>query len=1121
MTISDWLHQLGLETYLQSFSDNDIDMDVLRLLTPEDLSDLGVIKVGHRVRMLKAIAALAPTDTAEKSTTKASDSTLNTHLHAASSNQAERRHLTVMFIDIVGSTELTTQLDPEDVRALYAHFQAIVEKIVKQYDGFIASYMGDGVMCYFGWPTAHEDDAERAVRAALSIIEKATAAPTPNGTELALRVGIATGLVVVGEVIGSGASEEASVAGQTPNLAARMQSIAEPNQVVLPNATRQILNNAFHLDSTGLHTLKGFAEPVEAFVVTGEALSQRRFEQHRRTSLSALVGRGDNLMTIKRAWRRAQRGAGQIVLVTGDAGIGKSRLVQTVIDDTESGDIVRVTLQCSPYRMESALHPVIHELKLAAGHQSSDTAEQRLEKLSKLPAVSSDMLPLLATLLDIDSSAGFKSPDLIPSQLRARTLETLVAMLRRQSQSKPLLIVFEDLHWIDPTSLEFLSLLMNSIADVPVFLLATARPAFTHSFGALNHLHTLLLNHLSQEQVQSLVNQLTDHKALPPEIIKIIIDRTDGVPLFVEELTKTILESNVLAINNNTYRLDGPLDTLAIPATLQDSLMARLDRLQPIKRVAQTASCIGREFSQQLLASILPLDDQELDTAIQSLLSAELVYRTGPPDQKLFQFKHALVRDAAYESLLRSNRRHIHADILGVLEAQVDTPVDLLATHAEAAGLTDKAIDLWETASKITIKRPALDEAISHISHAIRLITPRLESGDTATTDRALSLQIQLGMIVIPRFGWGAPETKQVFERALALSKQVKQSPYRYTIAYGLISSHISRAEYQRAVDDGNAFIELAEQSGESTALILAHRAKCMALMQVAELPRSQHHIDIALSLLDPEKHYGLESKYGIDLGVACSSLSANNLLHMGKTVDADIALTECAAHAQRSGEINSRSFFYAASASFAIVDENDANLERSTRELTLLATKYNLSSWRNWSDVFRGLLLISAGDLDGVELFHQGDQRQVAASQLYRLGASRVSAGHRLHRIGEYAHARQFAKLTEDHVNQTGETSTLPALYSLKAELALTDNDTQTAAGYLTDGITLCRQSCMRLWQLRLATRYAVLAKVHNRYTEARPLLQEAYNAIDDGNCGRDKARAQQILTDPINGHG
>ena len=1116
MTISDWLHQLGLETYLQSFRDNDIDMDVLRLLTPEDLSDLGVIKVGHRVRMLKAIAALAPADTAEESTATTSDSTLNIHLHAASPSQAERRHLTVMFIDIVGSTELTTQLDPEDIRALYAHFQSIVERVVKQYDGFIASYMGDGVMCYFGWPTAHEDDAERAVRAGLAIIEQATAAPTPNGTTLSLRVGIATGLVVVGEVIGSGASEEASVAGQTPNLAARMQSIAEPNQVVLPNATRQILNNAFYLESTGLHTLKGFAKPIEAFVVAGEAFSQRRFEQHRRASLSALVGRGDNLMTIKRAWKRAQSGAGQVVLVTGDAGIGKSRLVQTVIDDTKSHDITRVTLQCSPYRMESALYPVIHQLKLAVGHQSSDTAEQRLEKLNRLPAVSSDMIPLLATLLDIDSSAGFESPDLIPGQLRARTLETLVTILRRQAQSKPLLIVFEDLHWIDPTSLEFLGLLIGSITDVPVFLLATARPTFTHSFGVFDHLHTLLLNHLSQEQVQSLVSQLTDHKALPPEIIKIIIDRTDGVPLFVEELTKTILESNVLAIENNAYRLDGPLNTLAIPATLQDSLMARLDRLQPMKRIAQTASCIGREFSQQLLASILPLGEQQLDAAIESLLSAELVYRTGPPDQKLFQFKHALVRDAAYESLLRSNRRHIHADILGALEAQADTPVDLLATHAEAAGLTDRAIDLWETASQITIKRPALDEAISHITRAIRLITPKLESGDSVTANRALSLQIQLGMIVIPRFGWGAAKTKQVFERALDLSKQVEHSPYRYTIAYGLISSHISRAEYQRAVDDGNAFIELAEQSEESTALILAHRAKGMALMQVGELTQSQHHLDTALSLFDPEKHYGLESKYGIDLGVACASLSAINLMHMGRSIEANIRLAECATHAQNSGEINSRSFFYAASSSFAIVIENDTDLEHTTRELTLLATKHNLSSWRNWSDVFRGLLLISSGDLEGVELFNQGDQRQVAASQLYRLGASRVSAGHRLHSIGEYALARQFANITEDHINQTGETSTLPALYSLKAKLAVTRNDTQTAASYIADGIKLCQQSSMRLWQLRLATHYATLTKVHNRHKEVRQLLQEAYDAIDDGNCVRDKERAQQLLNAP-----
>ncbi len=1115
MDINEWLHQLNLDIYCQSFQDHDIDADVLPFLTADDLSDLGVTKVGHRVKLLKAIATLS--ENAESPGHHANNTTgyLSNTPHAITSSQAERRHLTVMFIDIVGSTELTTRLDPEDIRAVYAGFQSMVESVIRQYDGFIASYMGDGVMCYFGWPKAHEDDAERAVRAGLSVIDNAIKSKKPDGSPLAVRVGMASGLAVVGDIIGSGASEEASIAGQTPNLAARMQSVADPNQLVLPNTTRQLLNENFKLKSTGLHRLKGFAEPIEAYVVTGENDRDRRFQEHRATSMSALVGRDTHLSEVRGAWTTAQQGDGQVVIIHGEPGIGKSRLVQAVIDedDTSNTQFLRITLQCSHYYSENALYPLIRHLKADARHLATDTDRQRLDKLKKLSGISGSMIPILATLLDIDSSAGFESPDLTPSQLRVKTLEILVQLLQQLAQAKPLMIVFEDLHWIDPTSLDFVNLLIQSMQNDAIFLLATTRPTFKHQFENHKHLHNVHLTRLPHEQVITLVSDLINQKSIPEEVLNIILDRTDGIPLFVEELTKTILESEVLELNNDSYRLNGPLNRLAIPSTLHDSLLARLDRLEPVKRVAQTASCIGRDFSHSLLTHLLPLTSNQLDQAINTLIEAELVFQTGHPSDRNYQFKHALVRDAAYESLLKSNRRAIHSNVLQILETDTNTSADLLATHAEAAGLTDKAIKLWESACQAAVKRPAFDEAIAHVNHALKLNRPALDAGDPVALEIALSLQVQLGMIAAPRFGWGAHETKEAFEYASTLSKKSQNSAFRFTIAYGLINSQVTRAEYHRAIADGSRFIEIAEESMNTAAIIVAHRSVAMAMLPVGILEGCQQHCEKALSLFNPQEHSGLYDKYGIDLGIACYTLTAGNLLNLGRSRECYELLEKCKAFAKNCNDVNSISFMYASICSIAITSGDDAELEATSRLLTQLTTEHKLSGFKNWSVMFRGMLMISAGDADGVGLFEEGHQMQIKSSNFYRLGTGRISSGHRLYDTGNFALARQFAKTVEEHVNRTGEYQTLLSLNSLKAKLALTDGNENAAKAYLTLGLKLSEEQCNRLWQIRLAIQYAELTQVQNRLEEGITILQRAYDNIAPGNCISERSHAETLL--------
>ncbi len=772
--IQSWLSDIGLAKYASVFAEAEIDLETLPDLVEDDLRELG-LPLGPRRKIWGAIGRLGgPPDQAPRLTDPATAPAVEPGL--APPSDAERRHLTVMFVDLVGSTEMATRMDAEDMRDVITSYQNTVAGVVSGCEGFVAKFMGDGVLCYFGWPRANEDDAERAVRAGLSIIDAVKITQAPNGSPLSTRVGIATGVVIVGDLIGSGATQEAAVVGETPNLAARLQGIAGENQLVVAKETQRLLGTIFDLARLDGQDLKGISGPVDAYRVEGEATVQSRFAARQSGTLTPIIGREREIELMTERWAMARSGQGQLALVTGEAGIGKSRITQAVIDAVAKEDHTRMTYQCSPYHADSAFYPVIQQMSFAAGVAPSDSPDVRLDKLEALLGADQDTLRLVVPLLGLDGVSRYGALDLTPAQQRARTMQALAGLLVRQAAEKPVLLVYEDLHWIDPTSLELLDILLDAIADQPIMILATARPTFEHGFGGHPIVTRFALNRLGKDQISGIVSKLTDGKALPDEIMEIIAQRTDGVPLFVEELTKTILESGALKEDGERYVLDGPLSAIAIPATLHDSLMARLDRLQPIKEVAQTAACIGREFTHRLLAQISPLPDAELSEAMNGLIAAELIYRRGLPPEATYLFKHALVRDAAYESLLKERRRAIHTRILTALEADIDVAPELLAVHAEAANLTDRAIDLWETASKAAIARPAFDEAISHLGRAIALINPQLENSDTPPFERALALQVPLSMTLLTRKGYTADETLEAFEKGIIYdSAQISQ----------------------------------------------------------------------------------------------------------------------------------------------------------------------------------------------------------------------------------------------------------------------------------------------------------------------------------------------------------
>ena len=684
--IAEWLASIGLGEYAQRFAENAIDLSVVRDLTEQDLKDLGVL-LGHRRKILRALlelegAAPAPTGTAAEPVLR---------------DKAERRHLTVMICDLVGSTALSGQLDPEDMRAVIDAYHAACARITLTYDGFLAEFRGDGILAYFGYPLAHEDDAERTVRAGLDIIAAVARLETRAAEPLAVRIGIATGVVVIGDLSREGALREHAVVGETPNLAARVQALAEPGTIVVAASTRRLLGDLFRLRELGRHEVKGIAEPIAAWAVEGVSNSESRFEAVHVAGVTDLIGREHEIDFLLERKRLAWKGEGQVVLISGEPGIGKSRLAAALVERIVGEAHTRLRYQCSPYHTNSTLRPFIAQLERAAEFKADDTSEQRLDKLEALLAISGSpfepVAPLFAALLSIPFGERYPPLALSPTQQCRRTLTALLDQFEGLARKQPILLSFEDAQWADTTSLELLDLTIERIRQLPVLAVFTFRPEFEPAWVGLPNVGTLTLGRLDRNDVESMVARVTGGRVLPAEVMKQIVAKTDGNPLFVEELTKTVLEAGILVEEANGYRLDGPLPPLAIPATLQDSLMARLDRLAPVREIGQIAAAIGREFSYSLLRVSVGCDEPALKNALAQLEQAELVFRRGEPPEAVYSFKHALVRDVAYESLLKSRRQQLHSQIARALEESfadiVASQPEIVARHFTQAGLVE------------------------------------------------------------------------------------------------------------------------------------------------------------------------------------------------------------------------------------------------------------------------------------------------------------------------------------------------------------------------------------------------------------------------------------------------
>jgi class 3 adenylate cyclase len=710
--------------------------------------------------------------------------------------EAERRQLTVMFCDLVDSTALSGQLDPEEYRDVVRAYQTACTEVIRRYDGHIAQLLGDGLLVYFGYPQAHEDDAQRAVRTGLGILaameDLNTRLQQEKGIQLALRIGVHTGLVVVGAMGGEGRYESLAL-GEVPNVCSRIQGLAAPNTIAISEATSRLVQGYFECQDLGAQTLRGVAEPVHVYRVLQESGATSRLDIAQPRGLTPLVGRESEVALLLERWEQAKAGQGQVVLLTGDAGIGKSRLVQILKEHVASEPHTCWECRSVEYSQNTALFPLTDLFQRILGFETSETPEAKLAKLElglsqyRLPVEES--VPLFAPLLSLPLPENrYPLLNLSPQRQRQKTLETIIAILLELAERQPVLFILEDLHWTDPTSLEWLNLLIDQTPTASMLVLLTCRPYFQPAWHHRSYLTEITVNRLSQTQVEQIVTRITDGKIFPGEVLTQVIEKTDGVPLFVEELTKAILESGALKAVDHHYELTGALSTLAIPTTLQDSLMARLDRLVTAKGIAQIGATIGRQFSYVLLQAVSQLDEVLLQHELGRLVEAEIVYQRGVAPQSTYVFKHALIQDAAYASLLKSTRQQYHQHIAQVLEEQFPettvTQPELLAHHCTEAGLTEKAVHYWQKAGQSAIERSAHVEAIVHLRTGLALLQTFPETPER--TQRDVDMLIVLGASLIATKGYAAPEVGETYTRAQQLCQHLEEPQQLFPALRGL-----------------------------------------------------------------------------------------------------------------------------------------------------------------------------------------------------------------------------------------------------------------------------------------------------------------------------------------------
>jgi class 3 adenylate cyclase/predicted ATPase len=1125
MDIVVWLRSLGLGQYEAAFRDNEIDETVLPNLTAEDLKDLGVSVVGHRRKLLDAIAALR-TDAVAKAPSSDAATTSNAPT-ISPEDRAERRQITVLFSDLVGSTALSARMDPEDLREVISAYQKCVAETVRRFGGFVAQFLGDGVLVYFGYPEAHEDDAERAVRAGLELIEAVIALKTP--ASLQTRVGIATGFVVVGDLMtGSGQVHERGIVGETPNLAARLQGIAEPNTVLIAESTRRLLGNLFELKDLGARDLKGVAEPLRAWAVLRASAVESRFEALHAAGLTALVGREEEIELLRRRWSRAKSGNGQVVLISGEPGIGKSRLTAALLESLAPEPHTRLRYFCSPQHTDSAFSPIIGQMERAAGLLHDDTSQQKLDKLDALLAQASTSIQdaaFIAEMLSLPNDGRYPALELTPEQRRQKTLEALTAQIETLSRQKPVLMIFEDAQWADPTSLEAFGRVVDRIRTLKVLLLVTFRPEFDAPWVGRPYVTTLIINRLAEHEASAMINRVVGDSQLSASIRQDIIERTDGIPLFVEEMTKAVLEAGSETAAARAIAAV-PSPTLAVPASLYASLMARLDRLGgPAKEVAQIAAVIGREFSHALLASVVRQQKAELRSALDRLIAAGLLFRRGVPPHAIYLFKHALVQDAAYGTLLREPRRTLHARIAETIECEfaesAESRPELLARHWTEAGVIEKAADLWGKAGQRSLAQSALVEAVEQLTRALDQIATL--TATPALRREQIKLQVALANALMHVKGYAAPETKAAAEQARVLVEHAEalgetpEDPLAaFSVLYGPWATSYVAFNGDMMCELAARFMTLAERQGATVPLMIGHRMVGLSLLSTGEIAQSRTHLDRSITLYDAPAHRSMATRFGHDNRVAALIYRSWALWMLGypeaALADAERALK----YARELGQAATlmlalcfTSLTYSLCGSYSAantrLDENRA-----------LANEKGAALWKAFGMLSQGCVLALTGkSSDATQTISAGlaEFRATGSTFWTPLFLSYLAKANAELRQLDDAWRGIDEVLTA--VQATKETLCEAEVHRVAGEIALLspERDVAKAESYFDRALALARKQQAKSWELRAAMSMARLWCDQGKRDEARDLLAPVYGWFTEGFNTRDLKEARTLL--------